>query len=665
MGNVDESLRQCESAVQDLLNREPHAQMIARLLLLPDESESLVVGISGKWGSGKTFFSKLVVKAIGAEAGVIEFRPWLLTDRDTLVREFFVALGEDLFPKSEQGANIAARKKFFEYVSRIADIGDAIPGSSVVFPFASVTKLSRWAVDRLSEEKPLQKLRAEVSDAVRESGKRVVVVIDDLDRLHRDEILLMLQVVKSCGDLPGVSYLLLYDRDQIKHAISGEVNDPDMYLQKIVQVPHDLPHIDDKGWRQLMQPLLAEVLSYEGDQGESQSFAEFFLTGAFDTPREVLRFTQSALPLLRAHEVDGYSHVHALDFFALEYVRQFFPAIYARIRLDASPSVKNFSPSPPETDQTRWSRMVEEEIDERYSPSQKERATKALSLLAPVPWSRGPKAGVRQKKFCSRYWKNVYLGFSALRAPVTEPEWICFRKGEFSSGDLADRLLGPSRGEWIRTLLVRVEEMDEASSKRLFLQLVSWAGQVIRDGGSKITLNKGEFIEDVCYIAIECIFAQETEAAALDLVRMASSDTENALVVGGILGFHGRLPSWRYSMKGLRDEVHESVETEVRQLMNRPYVWLDYAWPWEARRALSLVAGQVANAQMMSQILEDPSSFARYLNNDYGVGLGTLSSIEESWKSAAARVPDEALNEVGQKAKLAIQSAQVDPLHES
>lgn len=73
---------------------------------------------------------------------------------------------------------------------------------------------------------------------------RVVVIIDDIDRLPNDQVRMVFQLVASLAKLPKINYLLSFDEEVVTRALS-EVQKCDgaEYLEKVVQVPVRLPSI--------------------------------------------------------------------------------------------------------------------------------------------------------------------------------------------------------------------------------------------------------------------------------------------------------------------------------------------------------------------------------------------------------------------------------------
>src|SRR5688500_1495294 len=83
---------------QDRLNRSTFATYLARCLLDHKDSHSLVVGLYGGFGSGKTSLLNLVLEEInfastyiedGTQPIVLNFSPWSYSGQNQLIDSFF------------------------------------------------------------------------------------------------------------------------------------------------------------------------------------------------------------------------------------------------------------------------------------------------------------------------------------------------------------------------------------------------------------------------------------------------------------------------------------------------------------------------------------------------------------------------------------------------
>src|SRR5881227_3414463 len=78
---------------KDLLHRYPLAHRIATMISDFKDNDSLVIGIEGEWGSGKTSFINLILEDLReTEALLITFNPWNFSDQNELIKDFFDSL---------------------------------------------------------------------------------------------------------------------------------------------------------------------------------------------------------------------------------------------------------------------------------------------------------------------------------------------------------------------------------------------------------------------------------------------------------------------------------------------------------------------------------------------------------------------------------------------
>ena len=78
---------------EDSLGRAWLAATFAQHVLSLDVRGGAVVGVLGKWGTGKTSFVNLACHEFErAEVPVLEFNPWMFSGAEQLVQSFFIEL---------------------------------------------------------------------------------------------------------------------------------------------------------------------------------------------------------------------------------------------------------------------------------------------------------------------------------------------------------------------------------------------------------------------------------------------------------------------------------------------------------------------------------------------------------------------------------------------
>jgi predicted KAP-like P-loop ATPase len=223
---------------QDLFDRAPFAERVADLISGRHDEKSIVIGIYGPWGDGKTTLLNFMTKAL-IERGVevVEFNPWLLGDAATLLPAFFAAVGREL--EFKKGMLAAAG-------TVLREAGDALQAISVALPFggAEPGKAAK-ALGELLAPSNLIKRRKAFEDALRTADKRVVVLLDDLDRLDDAELREMMKLVRLAAPFDRVTYVVACDDRAVAQAL-GRLQGGDEaighdFLEKIVQMPLHLP----------------------------------------------------------------------------------------------------------------------------------------------------------------------------------------------------------------------------------------------------------------------------------------------------------------------------------------------------------------------------------------------------------------------------------------
>jgi predicted KAP-like P-loop ATPase len=186
----------------DSLERAQYAdQLVEVLQQVRQQTESSVLAVIGPWGSGKSSILNMVIgKVDKGPWAVAHFNPWIYSDQESLQHGFFTELRASMEdeawkePKRAIGALGKAVAPFGK-LSMLAGVPDAS---------GMVSKLG----ELIAGDASVTKTKALAEAALRDAGRPVLVVMDDLDRLTPDELLLTLKLVRLVGRLPNVYYLL-------------------------------------------------------------------------------------------------------------------------------------------------------------------------------------------------------------------------------------------------------------------------------------------------------------------------------------------------------------------------------------------------------------------------------------------------------------------------
>jgi hypothetical protein len=368
----------------DLLGRASFAMDLADAISSWHGNDSLVVALNGDWGSGKSSIKNMAVSILESKdinkPDIIDFSPWEWAAQEKITASFFNEISKSIGKKdrSKSGKKLAAAlKRYGQYLntgeSIVSGISAALPtlfilativgiGGSIYdekwIKTTSLTLLSfmafwatilKWGSKFLKnlggnfeaiakeKERGLSDIRKELKDLLSERSNSLVVVMDDLDRLTTDQLRMVFQLVKANVEFPNVVFLLLFQRDLVEEKLSDGKQLGCEYLEKIIQVPFDIPKLETSRLHGLLFSKLDNILEQNHaalqmfDAGYWGNIFHGSLCSYFNNLRDVYRYTSTLsfhFSLLRGK---GAFEVNPVDLMAVECIRLFEPRIYKEL----------------------------------------------------------------------------------------------------------------------------------------------------------------------------------------------------------------------------------------------------------------------------------------------------------------------------------------------
>lgn len=258
----------------------------------------VVYGLYGKWGEGKTTILNFVeeqLRKAGKEdrIAITHFNPWLVGSEEALLREFFLSILK--YPDEQVRRLIKQYGSLAIFVSRSITkaVAPVAPAASVVGKVATdALESAKRAL--LDTEPTIYQLKNKVSRATKSSNKHLLVIMDDLDRLDKDEIHCVLRLIRQVADFENVIYLVAMDVEMVSKAIAqhyggGDFFDGRKYIDKIVQVPITIPAVPRQEFEQLVHDDLAAALKGVASKEEIRQIC-FEVAPLLRTRRELLRY---------------------------------------------------------------------------------------------------------------------------------------------------------------------------------------------------------------------------------------------------------------------------------------------------------------------------------------------------------------------------------------
>ncbi|WP_417455267.1 KAP family P-loop NTPase fold protein [Kiloniella sp.] len=324
---------------QDRFSRWNFSQRVAQVISKRSDPSSIVIGLYGIWGDGKTSVLNFIEKSLEADENVIciKFNPWRFGTEEELLTGFFFNIAEAL-----DAELIKTGDKLKDFVKKAAPGAGAIIGA----------KGAGDAVGAFITGPDINELKKRIENELETAQKRVLILVDDVDRLEKTEIHALFRLVKLTADFKYTSYILAFDKGVVAASLQDRYSSStdhagEAFLEKIIQVPLHLPSVEKQVLREFCFQGVDEALNIAGITLSQQQVQEFVrdFSSAFDdcltTPRKAKLYGNTlmfSLPILQGE-------VNPIDLMLIEGIRVFCPSLYEVLRANKALFTGSFQDS--------------------------------------------------------------------------------------------------------------------------------------------------------------------------------------------------------------------------------------------------------------------------------------------------------------------------------
>lgn len=275
-----------ENSKNDILGRSKFVFNISKAIVNWKKTSPLVISLCGPWGSGKTSILNMIKEEISqnneTKEGyvVLEFNPWAYSNQDNILDNFL-----DEFALQVKGENkeslykeILKYKRSLSYIPDFNQIHSIInsilivlislnilfinqkinnyifPGIVIIYIILNIVLPIRQIRLKVSSKiktieynllsKSPKEMKKKISVEIEKTEKKYIIIIDDIDRLDKEEIQQLFKMVRNNIDFPNTIFILSFDREIVSNSLCiQEGVSGDRYLEKIIQVDFSLPTI--------------------------------------------------------------------------------------------------------------------------------------------------------------------------------------------------------------------------------------------------------------------------------------------------------------------------------------------------------------------------------------------------------------------------------------
>lgn len=322
----------------DVFRRYEFSMRIANSVINKKDKNCITIGLYGAWGVGKTSVLNFICEELNKhpeKIKIINFNPWRYKGEEDLLINFFQEITKNL------DKNLYST---FEIISKKADklkIIAPLLNLATKYFSGGTSKMDFSDLFKFLSSADVEVLKTRVNTYLSQSEYSLVVIIDDIDRLDKQEMYSIMKLVKLTADFLNTTYILSFDDKVVASAIGdrfagGGIDSGFNFLEKIIQVPIKIPQISMPLLRNFCLEKIKKLLfenNIKLSEDENKRFERVFegsILLRLTNPRLLVRYINNlsfSIPIVK-------DEINIVDFLLMEALKLFFINIYDFIKIN-------------------------------------------------------------------------------------------------------------------------------------------------------------------------------------------------------------------------------------------------------------------------------------------------------------------------------------------
>lgn len=266
------------------------------------EKGAVVIGLQGGWGQGKTSYLNMMRVAASQYKNVILVRinVWMGNGYENIAKNLLNTIANSI-------DDLSIKMEIHDYVKAIINAN---------ISFLSKIVSSFWGY----KPKQTEELFEAVSNKISNLSEILIVQVDDLDRITKDELLYTLKLIRNVAGFKNTFFIVAYDQNYINECFKSLSIKKD-YLGKIFNIIYSLPITKKEQRINIIKKEMSTSLLIDADiDGIIEKFMQVINDEiSLRDARRLVSCIQCDIPGLQ--DEDGEILVDPLDYILVQYLK--------------------------------------------------------------------------------------------------------------------------------------------------------------------------------------------------------------------------------------------------------------------------------------------------------------------------------------------------------
>lgn len=336
-----------ENPQDDELDRANFSKQLAQIIQKSNPNNGFVIALYGEWGSGKSTiinFTKHYIEQDNKNANnkttIIEFTPWWFSGQENLTQEFIKTIQkttsnnkilEILTTDTGPLVGVTLATLLTGLLLRLDEASLKSTAPLIPLFVMGIQILTKLISEKIDQNKKPESAKITLPKNLKD--KKILVIIDDIDRLLPEETRQLFSLIKGLANLPNITYLLSFDYQKVSREINkNQTHEKPQFIDKIVQLPFNIPTLNKARIQRTLTYELNKITKYKLDTFEIEQIVEQGLIKLINVPRDIFKIIDTISATYNPIQYE----VNALDFFIIESIRILTPKAYEQIKSNSS-----------------------------------------------------------------------------------------------------------------------------------------------------------------------------------------------------------------------------------------------------------------------------------------------------------------------------------------